>query len=225
MNRPALTLTIAAIGLGACRGGPSEDSPVVLLRNMHHQQRYNPQAESKFFADHRTMRTPPEGSVPRYPGGANARYANFTVGRDESFDDDRVVLGHEPDSPVYVLTVPEAAVQAHGGAEAMLRRGQQRFGIYCTPCHGGAGDGRGQVWLRSQGGGTANSYQYIQPTNLHDERLKHVPDGQLFATISNGIRNMPAYSSQIAVNDRWAIVAYVRALQVSGGVNAPGGAP
>ena len=94
---------------------------------------------------------------------------------------------------------------------------RSRFGIYCAPCHGGAGDGRGQVWLRSQGGGVANSYQYIQPTNLHDERLKHVPDGQLFATISNGIRNMPAYSAQIPVNDRWAIVAYVRALQVSGG--------
>lgn len=217
MNRPALTLTIAALALGACRGGPSEDPPISLLRNMHFQQRYNPQAASKFFADGRTMRAPPEGTVPRYPGGANAHYANFTVGRDEAFDDDRVVLGHELDSPVYVLTVPESVVQTMGGGEAMLRRGQQRFGIYCAPCHGGAGDGRGQVWLRSQGGGVANSYQYIQPTNLHDERLKHVPDGQLFATISNGIRNMPAYSAQIPVNDRWAIVAYVRALQVSGG--------
>jgi hypothetical protein len=191
---------------------------VVLLRNMHHQQRYNPQAQSKFFADGRTMRTPPEGTVPRYPGGANARYANFTVGRDEAFDDDRAVLGHEPDSPVYVLTVPESVVRSFsGGAAEMVQRGQQRFNIFCGPCHGGAGDGRGQVWLRSQGGGVANSYQYIQPTNLHDERLKHVPDGQLFATITNGIRNMPAYSAQIPVNDRWAIVAYVRALQVSGG--------
>lgn len=225
MNRRALTLTALAVGLGACRGGPSEESPIALLRNMHYQQRYNSQAESKFFADHRTMRTPPEGSVPRYPGGANARYANFTVGRDEAFDDDRVVLGHEPDSAVYVLTVPESVVQAYGGAEPMLQRGRQRFGIYCAPCHGGAGDGRGQVWLRSVGGGTANSYQYIQPTNLHDERLKHVPDGQLFATISNGIRNMPAYSAQIPVRDRWAVVAYVRALQVSGAGSAPGGTP
>lgn len=223
MNPKALTLTALVAALGACRGQPSEDSPVALLRNMHYQQRYNSQAESAFFSDKRTMRTPPEGTVARFPGGANARYVAGTVGRDESFDDDRVVLGHEPDSPVYVLTVPEAAVQAHGGAEAMLRRGQQRFGIYCTPCHGGAGDGRGQVWLRSQGGGTANSYQYIQPTNLHDERLKHVPDGQLFATITNGIRNMPSYAAQVPVRDRWAIVAYVRALQVSGAGN--GGAP
>jgi hypothetical protein len=217
VNRTALSVTITALALGACRGGPSEEPPVVLLRNMHHQQRYNPQAESKFFSDRRTMRTPPEGTVPRYPGGANARYVNFTVGRDESFDDDRVVHGHEPDSPVYVLTVPDSVVQSFGGGEAMVRRGQQRYNIFCSPCHGGAGDGRGQVWLRSQGGGVPNSYQYIQPTNLHDERLKHVPDGQLFATISNGIRNMPAYSAQIPVNDRWAIVAYVRALQISGG--------
>jgi len=225
VNRRALTLTALAVGLGACRGGPSEESPIALLRNMHYQQRYNSQAESKFFADHRTMRTPPEGSVPRYPGGANARYANFTVGRDEAFDDDRVVLGHEPDSAVYVLAVPESVAQSFGGAEPMLQRGRQRYGIYCTPCHGGVGDGRGQVWLRSVGGGTANSYQYIQPTNLHDERLKHVPDGQLFATISNGIRNMPAYSAQIPARDRWAVVAYVRALQVSGAGSAPGGTP
>lgn len=217
MNRPALTLAIVAIGLGACRGGTSEESPIVLLRNMHAQQRYNPQAQSKFFADGRTMRTPPEGTVPRYPGGANAHYTNFSVGRDELFDDDRVVLGHEPDSPVYVLTIPETVVRAHGGGEAMVHRGQERFNIFCGPCHGGAGDGNGQVWLRSQGGGVANSYAYIPPTNLHDNRLKQVPDGLLYAAISNGIRNMPAYASQIPVNDRWAIVAYVRALQISGG--------
>ena len=106
-----------------------------------------------------------------------------------------------------------------------MSRGRQRFNIYCAPCHGATGDGRGIVWRRSQGGGVANSYQYIQPTNLHDERLKHVPDGQLFATIANGIRNMPAYSSQVPVRDRWAIVAYVRALQVSGAGNPAGGAP
>jgi mono/diheme cytochrome c family protein len=197
----------------------------VLLRNMHYQQRYNSQAESHFFADKRTMRAPPEGTVPRFTGGANARYASFSVGRDEGFDDDRVMLGHENDSPVYTLSVPESVVSSFGGAEAMLVRGQQRFNIYCGPCHSRSGDGRGIVWLRSLGGGTPNSYNYIQPTNLHDERLKHVPDGQLFATISNGIRNMPSYSAQISVRDRWAIVAHVRALQVSGAGAAPGGAP
>ncbi len=225
MNPRALTLTALALALGACRGRPSEESPIALLRNMHYQQRYNPQSESQFFGDKRAMRTPPDGTVPRFPGGANARYVNFTVGRDEGFDDDRVVLGHEPDSPTYVLTIPESVARDAGGADALVARGRQRFNIYCSPCHGATGDGRGIVWRRSQGGGVANSYQYLQPTNLHDERIKHVPDGQLFATISNGIRNMPAYSAQIPVHDRWAIVAYVRALQVSGAGTASGGAP
>lgn len=225
MNPKALTLIALGVALGACRGQPSEDSPVALLRNMHYQQRYNSQAESAFFSDKRTMRAPPEGTVSRFPGGANARYAGGTVGRDDGFDDDRVVLGHEPDSPVYVLTIPDQVGHDFGGGEALVARGRQRFNIYCAPCHGATGDGRGIVWRRSQGGGVANSYQYIQPTNLHDERLKHVPDGQLFATVSNGIRNMPAYSAQIPVRDRWAIVAYVRALQVSSAGNPSGGAP
>jgi mono/diheme cytochrome c family protein len=216
VNPRALTITVLAMALGACRGEPSAESPIVLLRNMHYQQRYNSQAESAFFSDKRTMRAPPEGTVSRFPGGANAHYVDFTVSRDNGFDDDRVVYGHEPDSPVYVASVPASVVADLGGGQRLLQRGQQRFGIYCALCHGRAADGRGQVWLRSIGGGTPNSYNYIAPTNLHDERLKHVPDGQIFATISNGIRNMPAYSGQIPVRDRWAIVAYVRALQVAG---------
>ena len=197
-----------------CRGEVSTDTPITPLRNMHFQQRYNSQARSAFFADHRTMRNPPEGSVARFPGGANVQYADFTVGRDMDFDDDAVTLGHEPDSPTYVLTVPERVPREGGGPEALVRRGQQRYGIYCTPCHGGVGDGRGLVYLRSQGP-DGPRYQYPQPANLHDERIRHVPDGQLYATISNGVRNMPGYAAQIPVADRWAIVSYVRALQLS----------
>ncbi|MBK6531429.1 MAG: cytochrome c [Deltaproteobacteria bacterium] len=70
------------------------------------------------------------------------------------------------------------------------------------------------MWLRRQGPGGPR-YQYPQPTSLHDERIRHVPDGQLYATIANGVRNMPGYSAQIPVSDRWAIVSYVRALQLS----------
>ena len=207
----AATLAVFVVG---CRGEVSTDSPIALLRNMHFQQRYNSQARSPFFADHRTMRTPPEGTIARFPGGANAQYANFTVGRDDGFDDDAVTLGHETDSPTYVMTIPDRVTQAAGGLEPMVHRGQQRYGIYCTPCHGGVGDGRGLVFLRSQGP-DGPRYQYPQPANLHDDRIRHVPDGQLFATISNGVRNMPGYSAQIPVSDRWAIVSYVRALQLS----------
>ncbi len=207
----SLYLCASLATLAACRGEVSEDPPITLLRNMHRQQRVNPQAASAFYSDRRGMRAPPEGTVPRFTGGQNAVYADGTIGRDEGFADDGYTLGLETDSPTYVTTIPERAAREHGGAEAMVRRGQQRFAIYCTPCHGNAGDGRGVVFLRGQGG----NYQYPQPGNLNDTRMRHMPDGQLFATISNGVRNMPAYSAQILVRDRWAVVAYVRALQLS----------
>lgn len=214
MSRSLFIAAGFAALVAGCRGEVSSDPPIALLRNMHFQQRVNPQASSTFFRDHRGMRTPPEGTVARFPGGANARYANFTVGRDEGFDDDEVTQGHETDSPTYVMTIPARVTDAAGGLGPLVTRGQNRYGIYCTPCHGGAGDGRGLVWLRSQGP-DGPRYQYPQPANLNDDRIRHVPDGQLFATISNGVRNMPGYSAQIPVADRWAIVAYVRALQLS----------
>ena len=214
MSRAIPIAAALAVFVVGCRGEVSADPPITPLRNMHFQQRYNSQARSPFFADHRTMRNPPEGTVARFPGGANVQYANFTVGRDEGFDDDAVTLGHENDSPAYVMTIPDRVAQAAGGLDAMVRRGQQRYGIYCTPCHGGVGDGRGLVYLRSIGP-DGPRYQYPQPANLHDDRLRHIPDGQLYATISNGVRNMPGYSAQIPVSDRWAIVSYVRALQLS----------
>ena len=70
------------------------------------------------------------------------------------------------------------------------------------------------VWLRSIGRDGVR-YQYPQPATLNIERIRQIPDGQLFATISNGVRNMPGYRAQVPVEDRWAIVAYVRALQLS----------
>jgi len=191
-----VALALVVFGAGACRGQPAEDPPVMLMRNMYHQQRYNPQGESAYYGDHRAMRTPPQGTVPR------ENYA----------EDERVALGREPDGRSYVLTVPhEVAAEFRGGMAGLVARGHERFDIYCSPCHGRVGDGQGMVFLRAR----VTGYTYMMPSNLHDDRLRHVPDGQLFATISNGIRNMPAYGSQIPVNDRWAIVAYVRALQLS----------
>jgi mono/diheme cytochrome c family protein len=94
----------------------------------------------------------------------------------------------------------------------LVRRGQERFGIYCAPCHGLGGQGDGVVnarALRLQEG------TWTPPANLHDEIVVGRPAGHLFNTITRGIRNMPAYGPQIPEQDRWAIVAYVRALQRS----------
>lgn len=87
----------------------------------------------------------------------------------------------------------------------MLERGQRQFNIYCAPCHSKVGDGRGIMI----------DYNYVPPASFHSERLRNVPDGHIFDVITNGLRNMPGYAHQITVRDRWAIVAYVRALQRS----------
>ena len=97
---------------------------------------------------------------------------------------------------------------------AAVERGQERFNIYCSICHGIDGAGRGPVRVRSEEMG-----QVMNVKSVHDADVRARPEGHIFNTITNGIRNMPGYGSQIPVEDRWAIVAYVRALQAS--QNAP----
>jgi mono/diheme cytochrome c family protein len=87
----------------------------------------------------------------------------------------------------------------------LLERGQKRYNIYCTPCHGLTGSGQGIVIKRG----------FLPPPSFHLDRLRDIEDGHIFDVISKGIRNMPSYSYQIPVADRWAIVGYFRALQRS----------
>ena len=87
----------------------------------------------------------------------------------------------------------------------LLERGRDRFDIYCSPCHGRMGDGNGMVAQRG----------FRAPANFHSDRLRSVPPGYIFQVITNGYGAMGDYGDQIAVNDRWAIVAYLRALQLS----------
>jgi mono/diheme cytochrome c family protein len=87
----------------------------------------------------------------------------------------------------------------------LLDRGQQRFDIYCSPCHGFVGDGDGMIVQRG----------FSAPPSFHSDRLRQAPDGHFFAIMSNGFGAMPSYAAQIPVPDRWAIVAYIRALQLS----------
>jgi hypothetical protein len=190
----------SAAASSACRGQTSDEPPILLERNMYDTERYNPEAYSQFFPDHRTMRTPVEG----------------TIARDRYEDDPETSTGLLPDKSSYVMTLPASVVQRSGGMERMLERGQQRFGIYCTPCHGQTGDGKGMVVCkRERVSDPCESRGFPPVPSYEDPRLRQMPDGQLFATISHGARTMPAYGPQIPIPDRWAIVAYVRALQVS----------
>lgn len=92
----------------------------------------------------------------------------------------------------------------------LLQRGKQRYNIYCAPCHDQTGSGKGIIIKKG----------FLPPPSIHLDRLRQSPDGHFYDVISNGIRNMPSYKHQIPVADRWAIVAYVRALQRSQNANA-----
>jgi mono/diheme cytochrome c family protein len=94
----------------------------------------------------------------------------------------------------------------------VMRRGQQRYDIFCSPCHGLSGYGDGMVAKRAE---DLQEGTWTPPSSLHTDLIRARPEGQLFNTITNGVRSMPAYGAQISVEDRWAIVAYVRALQRS----------
>lgn len=177
-------LGLMVFSLSACyRGSPSEKPPIHPNPNMDSQKKYKPQSESDFFVNSATLRMPVEGTVSRGDLRTNSRYYQ---GKDS---DGKFVK----DNPL-ALTMD------------VMKRGQNRFNIYCSPCHSKVGNGKGII----------TQYAYpIPPTSLHIDRVRALPDGQIFDVITNGIRNMPSYKHQIPVKDRWAIVGYVRALQKS----------
>jgi len=196
----ACSITFVAASLPACRGQTSGDPPVLLERNMYDSERFNPESYANFFPDHRTMRTPVFG----------------TIARDGFDEDSESTTGLVADKTEYVMTVPQSAVRRAGGMEKLVLRGQERFGIYCAPCHGLTGDGKGMVVCkREKPSDPCESRGFPPLPSYEDARLRQMPDGQLFTTITHGVRTMPAYAAQIPIMDRWAIVTYVRALQVS----------
>jgi len=181
----------ALLASTACRGETSANRPIAILQNMWFQPRYAAQSYSAFFEDKRTMRTPVEGTLAR-----------------EMEISPQLGDGRTTDGQGFVDTIPAAVVQRVGNMEQLIARGQNRYGIYCTPCHDGLGNGKGLVIGRAQN-------QAFQPPTFHDERIRKMPDGQLYQTITYGYNNMPPYGPQLPVDDRWSVVAYVRALQLS----------
>lgn len=175
-------LGVSVIVSGCARGLPKEEPPIRLLQNMYSQEKYKAQSKNNFFEDGSAMRVPVSGTVAR---GYLRDDVAFYEGKTKEGDT--------------VLVAPVAYTME------TMQRGQERYNIYCAPCHSRVGDGKGTVVERG----------YTPAPTYHDNRLRNVPDGHLYLTITNGIRNMPSYRSQISVEDRWAIVAYIRALQRS----------
>jgi len=150
-------------------------------QDMHDTPRYEAFEASKSFADNRSSRTPPAGTVARgWLRDDEALYTGKIAG--QAVDQFPFPIGHDE-----------------------LARGQQRFNIYCTPCHGRLGDGNGMVVQRG----------LRQAASYHQERLRQEKVGYFFDVITNGFGAMQGYAEQIPVRDRWLIVAYVRTLQLS----------
>ncbi len=150
-------------------------------QDMHNQPKYKPLAASDFFADGRSARPMIEGTVPR--GHMRLDPARFT-GK---------VSGQDITEFPFPIT------------RADLGRGEERFNIYCAPCHSRLGDGQGMVVKRG----------FRAAANYHTERLRKAPIGHFFDVITNGFGAMASYASRVPVDDRWRIIAYIRALQYS----------
>ncbi len=148
---------------------------------MAQQPRYEPLENSDFYPDHSSARPIEPDTVPR----------------GELRDDALLYTGKQngSDANVFPFDITREVIQ----------RGQERFNVYCTPCHDYVGGGNGLV-VRAG---------FQRPPSLHDQRLRDAPVGHLFDVITNGMRSMPPYASQVQVRDRWAIIAYIRALQLS----------
>jgi mono/diheme cytochrome c family protein len=156
-------------------------SLVACRQDMHNQPRYKPLAGTDFWGDGRSARPVIEGTVAR--GHMRLNDARFTG----------MVNGTEVDAFPFPIT------------RADLARGQERFDIYCTPCHGYVGDGHGMVVQRG----------FKSPPSYYSDRLLKAPLGHYFDVVTNGFGAMPSYASRVAVDDRWRIIAYIKALQYS----------
>ncbi len=154
--------------------------------DMQDQPKYKPQRPSDFFADGRSGRPEVEGTIAR---GTLDEDAAYYTGKDPAGDD--------------VAVFPIAV------DKAFIERGQQRFEIYCAPCHGRIGNGLGMIVRRG----------FKQPPSYHIDRLRNAPVGHFYDVITNGYGAMLNYAQQVLPRDRWAIVAYIRALQYSQNAN------
>ena len=148
---------------------------------MHDQPKYVPLRQSTFFNDARSARPIVEG----------------TVARGQLREDELMYTGKANGQDATLFPMPVDA--------AVMARGQQRFNIYCSPCHGRTGLGDGMIVRRG----------YRHPPSLHLDRLRSAPAGHFFDVMTNGFGAMPDYAGQIKAEDRWAIIAYLRALQLS----------
>jgi len=186
--------TAAVVGVLGFRGTHFRKPSLYIFPDMEWQLKLRPQKPSGFFANGRTSQLPVPGTIARSAPIATA--AGLVYG----YQDAPVNTGLITGTTNYIDSNPMPITSA------LLRRGQQRFTINCSPCHGQLADGNG---ITKKIGAMA------VVANLHDARIVKMTDGELFYVITNGRNLMSGYGPNVTVEDRWAIVAYLRALQFS----------
>lgn len=200
-----LLANLAVVALLGFRGQVNANRPWMLLPDMDYQPKYTAQSRSAFFADGRAARHPVAGTVPfaglDYDSDAGAPSLN----PDFLQNDKAMYLGKNadgswvPGNPLMAqLETPEERLEA-------LRLGRELYEIYCAVCHGASGNGKG----------ITTRYGMVGVATYHDPRILAMPDGEIYNTIANGKGIMMPYGHQIRPRDRWAVVAYIRALQLS----------
>lgn len=179
---------VGLLVVSACRGGESEKPPVHLIHNMDSQEKSKAYRKdtSEVFPNGRYLQTPPEG----------------TVAWGQLDEDDHFFKGLDAQGQPAV-EFPAALKDGDKAKEALVARGALRYQVFCAPCHGELADGKGPV---------AGKGLLVPPPSFKDDRLKEMVNGKIFAAITNGVNNgnMASYASQIPVEDRWAIIAYLR---------------
>jgi mono/diheme cytochrome c family protein len=186
----AVVLVIAIAGQ---RGDMTRRTPIEVFPDMDRQLKLRPSEPNGFFDNGRSSQPRPVGTI------ARGTAIQTAAGPVMPYEDAPVNTGLITGSTNFVQLNP-LAVNAE-----LMRRGQERFTINCSPCHGQLGDGNG----------ITKKYGMAVVANLHDKRIVQMPDGELFHVISNGRNLMQGYAAQVEVQDRWAVVAYVRALQLA----------
>lgn len=188
---------IATMGILGKRGSHFRKPPLYIFPDMEWQPKLRPQTENGFFANGLS-------SQPQVPGTiARSRPIRTATGEVFPYEASPVITGitgQLTGTTNYLEHNPMPITME------LMRRGRERFQIHCSPCHGATGDGNGVP--RKIGA-------MVVVGNLHDRRMVEMTDGELFFVITNGRNQMGAYGPNVDIEDRWAIVAYVRALQLA----------
>jgi mono/diheme cytochrome c family protein len=192
---------VAVVSIFGFRGQLTEKTPIEVFPDMDRQARYKPQAENEFFADGRNDRPIPANTV------ARGNYLNYEQVfspdfQDTLLGDSAFVFGKNPDGS-FVETAPVEIT------EVFMKQGREKYNIFCSACHGAAGDGNG----------VTQPYG-ILATSYHDDRLRGEADGYIYDVIANGKGLMYGLKDRLTPEERWAIVLYVRALQRSQNASA-----